>query len=167
MEGDGYFTGRDRELTVSGGRTLTLRPRGHMRNDYPTLIYDEIAVFDGDTLIQTITENSVIPDERYLFEGFPANYSGVYGQDVNFDGAEDFGLVCGTSYNGPLCWFVWDQEAGQFRFAFFSCLDLRIDWDEHRQIDAWRDGSIGTLYQIYEYNGRGERIQVEDYYVEN
>lgn len=94
-----------------------------------------------------------------------ANFLDPQIQDVNFDGAEDFGLICGSTYNGPLCWFVWDQEDEQFHFAFYSSLELKVDRNEHQLVDAWKNGNIGTDYYIYEYNDQNERIQVDHYFL--
>ena len=162
---DGFFIDQT-PIAVSPERTLTLALRGRSSDQWG-LVYDQIQIFDGETLIQVLTEKDIILDDRYLFEGLLA--WGLYDkiQDVNFDGAEDFALLCGSTYNGPMCWFVWDETAGQFRHSFFSSLDLTLDQEKKQQIDAWRDGNIGTYYNIYTYDAQGIRILSSHYFMEN
>lgn len=152
------------DITVSDGRRLTFVMRDVQGTDHWPQTYRELQILDGDNIIQTITQDDVSLDEGYLFDGFLANFSHPQIQDVNFDGAEDFGLICGPTYNGPLCWFVWEQEDGQFHFAFFSSLELEVDQDKHQLVDVWKDGGLGWDYYIYEYNDQKERIQVDYYY---
>ena len=154
------------ELAVSDGKRLTLVMREPLdkQNGNSLRTYNEFQVFDGDTLIQTITQDDVIRDDSYLFEGFLVDYGSLTVQDVSFDGAEDFGVVCGSTYNGPRCWFVWNQAAGQFRFSFFSSWDLRVDRDKNQLTDVWRNGNVGTDYYIYEFDDHGDRVQIDHYF---
>ena len=154
------------QLAVSDGKRLTLVMREALdkQNGNSLRTYDEFQVFDGDTLIQTITQDDVIRDDSYLFEGFLVDYGSLTVQDVSFDGAEDFGVVCGSTYNGPRCWFVWNQAAGQFRFSFFSSWDLRVDRDKNQLTDAWRNGDVGTDYYVYEFDDHGDRVQIDHYF---
>ena len=154
------------ELAVSGGKRLTLVMQEPTDNQDGSSLrtYNGFQVFDGESLIQTITQDDVIQDDSYLFEGFLADYGGLTVQDVSFDGAEDFGVACGSTYNGPQCWFVWDQAAGQFRFSFFSSWDLRVDRDKNQLVDVWRNGNVGSDYYIYGFDTQGNRIQIDHYY---
>ena len=154
------------ELAVSAGKRLTLVMQEPTDNQDGSSLrtYGGFQVFDGETLIQTIMQDDVIQDDNYLFEGFLADYGGLTVQDVNFDGAEDFGVVCGSAYNGPQCWFVWDQAAGRFRFSFFSSSDLRVDRDKKQLADVWRDGNAGIDYYIYTFDDQGNRVQIDHYY---
>lgn len=167
--GDGYFTDAE-TITVTGGRVLTLALRGRVTDEQfgPHLIYDQIQVFDGDMmfnpnkLLQTITEDSVIREDSYLFEGIlSGDTNPLIVQDVNFDGSEDFGIYCGASYNGPMYWFLWDEEAGSFRPGFFSSTELTVDTEKKQLVDTWKDGYIGYDRYTYRFNARGERELVE------
>lgn len=37
-------------------------------------------------------------------------------RDIDFDGSEDFGVLCDTTHNEAHCWFVWDEASGSFRY---------------------------------------------------
>ncbi len=139
------------------GEAAELTLKLHIASD-PEEHVDRIVVWD-DHPVQTIGEREVNPDEDYLFEGLYGWVTDI--RDVNFDGSEDFGVLCGRTYNGPMCWFTWDEEEGQFRHAFFSGLDLRLDPENRQQTDYWRDGNIGGDVYVYEYDGRGERTLAE------
>ena len=88
-------------------------------------------------------------------------------RDVNFDSAEDFGLLCGSTYNGPICWFVWDETTEQFRHSFFSALGLALDEKKQQQIDTWSDGNLGTDSYVYTYDEQGERVLTDSYRMEH
>ncbi len=139
------------------GEPAELTLKLHIASD-PEEHVDQIVVWDGRP-VQTIEEYEVNLDEDYLFEGLYGGFTDI--RDVNFDGSEDFGVLCGRTYNGPVCWFTWDEEEGQFHHAFFSGLDLRLDPERRRQTDYWRDGNIGGDVYVYEYDGRGERTLAE------
>lgn len=146
-------------VRINDGRLAEHTLKLHIASDSEEYV-DQIVVCDcDDYLIQSIRDGAVNLDEEYLFEGLYGGYTDI--RDVNFDGSEDFGVLCGRTYNGPMCWFVWDEEEKQFRQAFFSGLDLRLDPENQRQMDYWRDGNIGGDVYVYEYDGRGERTLVE------
>ena len=107
---DGYLTDTE-TVTVGPGRTLTLALRCPIPapDDSSQLRYDQIQVLDGGTLLQTITPDSFTPDSRAAFQGFVAfspllDYVDV--RDIDFDGSEDFGVLCDTTHNEAHCWFV-------------------------------------------------------------
>ena len=120
MTRDGYLTDTE-TVTVGPGRTLTLALRCPIPapDDSSQLRYDQIQVLDGGTLLQTITPDSFTPDSRAAFQGFVAfspllDYVDV--RDIDFDGSEDFGVLCDTTHNEAHCWFVWDEASGSFRY---------------------------------------------------
>ena len=167
--GDGYFTDAE-TVTVAGGRVLTLALRGRATGEEfgPHLIYDQIQVFDGDMmfnpnmLIQTILPDDVPEDDRFLYEGFLADGSSwIWVQDVNFDGSEDFGIYCGSSYNGPMYWFLWNEETGKYEPGFFSSVNLTVDTEKQQLVDTWKDGYAGRDSYTYQFNDQGERELVD------
>ena len=169
LAGDGYFTDAE-TVTVTGGRVLTLALRGRSTGEEfgPHLIYDQIQVFDGDMmfnpnmLIQTILPDDVPEDDRFLYEGFLADGSSwIWVQDVNFDGAEDFGIYCGSSYNGPMYCFLWNEETGKYEPGFFSSVNLTVDTEKQQLVDTWKDGYAGRDSYTYQFNDQGERELVE------
>ena len=123
---DGYFTDTY-ELDVGGDETLTLALRCTPPLDDSQRIYDQVSILDGDQVLQIITPEDVAADGVHTFQGFlidtPAG-GPVDIQDINFDGAEEFGLVCDRTRNFSHCWFVWDSEAGQFRYLATLAGDL-------------------------------------------
>lgn len=151
------------DITVTGGRQLRLHMEGPVFDASQNRPFTLVQVWDGDTLLQTITTEDVVQDDSYLFEGFLASSATPWPMDVNFDGADDLGLMCGASYNGPFCWFLWDDGAQQFRFGFFSSCNLTADWERRQLIDMWRDGYARTESYIYEYNSQGERVLVHHF----
>ena len=164
---DDGLTAGSVSITVSNGRRLTLvmQDAQNEGSGYGPRPYGQLQILDGNNIIQTVTQDDVTLDDNYLFDGFLANFLEPQIQDVSFDGAEDFGLVCGSSSNGPLCWFVWDQEDGQFHFAFYSSIELRVDQSKRQLVDVWMDGNTGADYYVYEYNDQKERIQVDHYFL--
>ena len=167
--GDGYFTDAE-TVTVTGGRVLTLALRGRYTGEEfeHHLIYDQIQVFDGDMmfnpnmLIQTILPDDVPVDDRFLYEGFLADGSSwIWVQDVNFDGSEDFGIYCGGSYNGPMYWFLWNEETGKYEPGFFSSVNLTVDTEKQQLVDTWKDGYAGRDSYTYQFNDQGERELVD------
>ncbi len=167
--GDGYFTDAE-TVTVAGGQVLTLALRGRSTGEEfgPHLIYDQIQVFDGDMmfnpnmLLQTILPDDVPEDDRFLYEGFLADGSSwIWVQDVNFDGSEDFGIYCGSSYNGPMYWFLWNEEIGKYEPGFFSSVNLTVDTEKQQLVDTWKDGYAGRDSYTYQFNDQGERELVD------
>ena len=114
---DGYFTDTY-ELDVGGSETLTLALRCTPPQDETQRAYDRITILRDDQVVQTITAEDVAADGVYTFQGFfidtPAG-GAVETRDINFDGVEEFGLLCDATQNACRCWFAWDSEAGQFR----------------------------------------------------
>ncbi len=127
--------------------------------------YRYIQVFDGTELLQTISEDTVVQDDSHLFEGF-LSVDGLDVRDVNFDGAPDFGILCGLSYNGPMYWFLWDEQTQQFRPGFFSALELTVNEDTQLLIDSWRDGLAARFQDTYRFKTPWERELVDHRQVE-
>ncbi len=114
---DGYFTDTY-EVDVGGDETLTLALRCTPSQDETQREYDRITILNDGQVVQTITPEDVAEDGVHTFQGFhidsPAG-GPVETRDINFDGVEEFGLLCDATQNACRCWFVWDSEAGQFR----------------------------------------------------
>ena len=151
---------------TASGHTYTLIPQGHTLKYGTFDCFEQIQVWGDSVLVQTITEDSVIQDDHYLFEGIVNGYNSLNGnqlkvQDVNFDGCEDFGIYCGTAYNGPMYWFLWDKEAWEFQPGFFSAIDLKVDTEKKQLVDTWKDGNIGYDRYTYQFNDQGERELVD------
>ena len=162
--GDGYFTDAE-TVTVTGGRVLTLALRGRVSGEEfgPHLIYDQIQVFDGDMmfnpnmLIQTILPEDIPGDDRFPDQIFVADNSfRVWIQDINFDGAEDFAVLCDSTRNQGCRWFRWNEGQGRFEYAFSLAGEVEVVPQGQHLIEAcWTEDWENKLYNIYSFNNRG------------
>ncbi len=162
--GDGYFTDAE-TVTVAGGRVLTLALRGRYTGEEfgPRLIYDQIQVFDGDMmfnpnkLLQTILPEDIPGDDRFPDQIFVAdNSSRVWIQDINFDGAEDFAVLCDSTRNQGCRWFRWNEGQGRFEYAFSLAGEVEVVPQGQHLIEAcWTEDWENKLYNIYSFNNRG------------
>ena len=161
---DGYFTDAE-TVTVTGGRVLTLALRGRVTGEQfgPHLIYDQIQVFDGDMmfnpnmLLQTILPEDIPGDDRFPDQIFSADGSAcVWIQDINFDGAEDFAVLCDSTRNQGCRWFRWNEGQGQFEYAFSLAGEVEVVPQGQHLIEAcWTEDWEDKLYNIYSFNNRG------------
>ena len=136
---DGFFTDTY-SLRVSDGRTLTLSLRCTTGEDYFTDSYDQIQIWEGDALLQTISPSASQLDRRAPFQGFLANSPSmniVDIRDINFDGYEDFGLQCDTTHNEVHAWFVWDAEAGVYQYLTLLGGQLTLDSETRQLEEVW------------------------------
>ena len=161
---DGYLTDTE-TVTVGPGRTLTLALRCPIPapDDSSQLRYDQIQVLDGGTLLQTITPDSFTPDSRAAFQGFVAfspllDYVDV--RDIDFDGSEDFGVLCDTTHNEAHCWFVCDEASGSFRYLTTLGGRLEVLPETEQLVEGWWTDGPEPVYHALAYNSRGELVLV-------
>ena len=161
---DGYLTDTE-TVTVGPGRTLTLALRCPIPapDDSSQLRYDQIQVLDGGTLLQTITPDSFTPDSRAAFQGFVAfspllDYVDV--RDIDFDGSEDFGVLCDPTHNEAHCWFVWDEASGSFRYLTTLGGRLEVLPETGQLVEGWWTDGPEPVYHALAYNSRGELVLV-------
>ena len=161
---DGYLTDTE-TVTVGPGRTLTLALRCPIPapDDSSQLRYDQIQVLDGGTLLQTITPDSFTPDSRAAFQGFVAfspllDYVDV--RDIDFDGSEDFGVLCDTTHNEAHCWFVWDEASGSFRYLTTLGGRLEVLPETGQLVEGWWTDGPEPVYHALAYNSRGKLVLV-------
>ena len=161
---DGYLTDTE-TVTVGPGRTLTLALRCPIPapDDSSQLRYDQIQVLDGGTLLQTITPDSFTPNSRAAFQGFVAfspllDYVDV--RDIDFDGSEDFGVLCDTTHNEAHCWFVWDEASGSFRYLTTLGGRLEVLPETGQLVEGWWTDGPEPVYHALAYNSRGELVLV-------
>ncbi len=163
---DGYFTDTY-TLTVDDGVELTLALRGRSESvDKYRLItyYDRVQILHGETVLQTITEDSFEPDDHCPYEYFnaDASFHNVHVQDINFDGNTDFGIPCDNTHRDTHCWFVYNPGTRTYEYAFSLAGTPEI-LEENKQIveTVWQDGYIDTiLYNTYEYDSAGRLVLV-------
>ena len=161
---DGYFTDAQ-TVTVTGGRVLTLALRGRVSGEQfgPHLIYDQIQVFDGDMmfnpdkLLQTILPEDVPGDDRFPEQIFLADGSScVWIQDINFDGAEDFAVLCDSTRNQGCHWFRWNEGHGRFEYGFSLAGKVEaVPQGQHLIEKYWDEYGENVAYNVYGFNNRG------------
>ncbi|MGI5963919.1 MAG: hypothetical protein ACOX7N_09475 [Lawsonibacter sp.] len=163
---DGYFIDTY-PIQDSQGRELTLALHCTVSpiSDYETLTYDQVQISDGNQIIQTIDLDSVHPDSSLPFQGFYANNAGfspVNIQDINFDGAQDFGLNFDLTRNCTRCWFIWDSEAQQFSPSLCLGESLTLYPQEHRLVvEGWDTTTWEPATYTYQYNDQGVLVPTD------
>lgn len=156
-------------LTVSGSRVLTVDLYGaSVRPDDPDwaarYAVEEIQVFEDCEWVQTIrtAELTYAYDGPYLFDGLFFDLigllDGIDTRDLNFDGAQDLGLLAAESYpqNVPYCYLLWDEAAGRFStdpIMLFAPVEL--DQDAKQVIEFEKDGAALHYTNYYGYDGSG------------
>lgn len=158
---DGYFTDTY-ELDVGGDETLTLSLRCTPPQDETQREYDRIAILNDGQVVQTITAEDVAADGVHTFQGFlidtPAG-GPVETRDINFDGVEEFGLLCDATQNACRCWFVWDSEAGQFRHLATLAGDLTLQPEEGQLEERmWNREWDAMVTRTYGWDSQGNLV---------
>ena len=158
---DGYFTDTY-ELDVGGDETLTLALRCTPPQDETQRAYDRITILNDGQVVQTITPEDVADDGVHTFQGFhidsPAG-GPVATRDINFDGVEEFGLLCDATQNACRCWFVWDSEAGQFRHLATLAGELTL-LPEEGQLEErmWNRDWNAMVTRTYGWDSQGNLV---------
>ncbi|OUN13811.1 hypothetical protein [Flavonifractor sp. An91] len=162
---DGYFTDTY-ELDVGGDKTLTLALRCTPSLEegalVTTMLYDQVQLLKDGQVVQTITPEDVADDGVHTFQGFhidsPAG-GPVETRDINFDGVEEFGLLCDATQNACRCWFVWDSEAGQFRHLATLAGELTL-LPEEGQLEErmWNRDWDAMVTRTYGWDSQGNLV---------
>lgn len=162
---DGYFTDTY-ELDVGGDETLTLALRctPSLEEDalVTTVLYDRVQLLQDGQVVQTITPEDVADDGVHTFQGFhidsPAG-GPVETRDINFDGVEEFGLLCDATQNACRCWFVWNSEAGQFRHLATLAGELTL-LPEEGQLEErmWNRDWDAMVTRTYGWDSQGNLV---------
>lgn len=111
-------------VMVSEDRGLTISLHLKELEDFSAKEIRKIEVYDGDQLLQTITKEDISEVTDYAWDGLFLNESNTIGlpdvRDLNFDGAEDFGLLAVFAYpqNVPYSYFIWNAEKESFEYKF-------------------------------------------------
>ena len=159
-------------VKVSENRTLTVA----LKSPEPEQEYfsvDEILVYEGDELLQNIDASAIVPSEDYIYYGLYVNQGDKCGEpdilDVNFDGAEDFGLL-GThvySKNIPYCYFTWHPESNTFEYSFTLCSFGKLDVDyEKKQIFETIHSTSGSTVSVYVFSEDGRLVHQPQFHTE-
>lgn len=122
-------------VMVSENRGLTICLHWEELEDFSAKEIRKIEVYDDDQLLQTITKDDIPEVTDYAWDGLFLNESNEVGlpdvRDLNFDGAEDFGLLAVSAYphNVPYSYFLWNEknELFEYQFTAFGPSWLQID----------------------------------------
>lgn len=147
-------------VKVADGRVLTVAlDMEQLHDEYYEV--NRILVYDGEELIQTINQKDMPIPMDYAWDGLFVNKGYEVGEpdvrDVNFDGAEDFGLLTVSTYpnNVPYTYFVWNEEHNEFFYGFtlFGAGALEVDTENQWLIEHSHDG-MGQYETPYTYTLR-------------
>lgn len=135
-------------VMVSEDRGLTISLHLEELEDFSAREIRKIQVYDGDQLLQTITKDDIPGVADYAWDGLFLNESNMVGlpdvRDLNFDGAEDFGLLAVFAYpqNVPYSYFIWNAEKALFEYKFTSLGPgwLQIDDSQKCLIEVSNEG---------------------------
>ena len=145
-----------RTLSIPGQAAYTLRLSCRaVASGYGTWTYgvDRMELLDGTRVVQTLSILDAIRASNEA-EGIPSDgedgwthcYEDLYlptFEDLDFDGLPDIRLMefLGTVNGRYLCW-VWDTDAGEYRYAFTLVgYDITLDSEDKTIIADSRDGT--------------------------
>ena len=129
----------------------------------------QVYVYDGEELLQTIIPEEIPVGDIVLWEGLFVNKGYEVGEpdvrDLNFDGAEDFGLLSVSSYpkNVPYSYFLWNEEKNQFDYGFstFGASALEVN-EEARRLIVHSHDTLGEYEDYYGYSEDGQLVLVSE-----
>ena len=161
-----------RNAPLADGRVLTLEAVGKALDEYYYGVR-EVQVYDGDTLLQTISVRSSIEAEWgdgmvadfYDYTSCPSQGVSMEVLDLNFDGNTDFGLF-GWPANNTTPYYYWQWDGEQYQYAFILqgaevhpetgevSSEYKYGWggahyqEAHYQTDYYRPDGDGILYLV-------------------
>ena len=146
-------------VMVSEDRGLTISLHLKELEDFSAKEIRKIEVYDGDQLLQTITKEDISEVTDYAWDGLFLNESNTIGlpdvRDLNFDGAEDFGLLAVFAYpqNVPYSYFFWNAEKALFEYQFtaFGPGWLQIDDAVKCLVEVSNEG-MGTYKKYFSFD---------------
>ena len=112
------------EASVDGGRVLTLCAIGKQRADMDQWGVREVRVYEGNTLLQTISVQEAIDADGV--DGIDTGYTQCWSaeeamsvEDLNFDGSGDLDLFgwIPASNTVPHYYWLWDSGSNSYRYA--------------------------------------------------
>ena len=135
-------------VMISEDQELTIFLHLEELEDFSAKEIRKIEVYDSDQLLQTITKDDVPEVTDYAWDGLFLNESNKVGlpdvRDLNFDGAEDFGLLAVFTYpqNVPYSYFFWNAEKELFEYKFTALGPgwLQIDVSQKCLVEMSNEG---------------------------
>ena len=152
-------------VMVSENREITICLHLAELADFSAKEIREIQVCDGEQLLQIITKDDIPEVTDYAWDGLFLNESNTVGlpdvRDLNFDGAEDFGLLAVFAYpqNVPYSYFFWNAEKELFEYQFTSFGPgwLQIDDSQKCLVEVSNEG-METYKKYISFDQEGNII---------
>ena len=152
-------------VMVSDNRRLTICLHLAELQDFSAKEIREIQVCDGEQLLQIITKDDIPEVTDYDWDGLFLNEHNKVGlpdvRDLNFDGAEDFGLLAVFAYpqNVPYSYFFWNEDIDLFEYQFTSFGPgwLQIDDSEKRLVEVSNEG-VETCEKYFLFDQEGNIV---------
>ena len=143
-------------VVVSENRALTISLHLASGEESTTKEIQEVQIYHGSQLLQTITTADIPEVTDYDWAGLFLNEGSNVGlpdvRDLNFDGAEDFGLLAVSAYpqNVPYSYFIWNGEKALFEYQFtaFGPGWLQVDDAQRCLIEVSTEGTV-TFEKIF------------------
>lgn len=145
-----------RDAPVADGRSLRLEAVGRVLDDYDCGVR-EVRVYDGETLLQTVSVREAAEEAWASGDGVLAEDFYDYTQcwkpeqtlevlDLNFDGSADFGLFGWPANNTiPYYYWIWNPDTEQYQYAFV--LQEAEAHPETRELTSeYKSGSAGSQW---------------------
>ena len=154
-------------VRVSDGQELTVKLYAKPQQAADTCFaVDKIRIYNGRQWIQTIDPASLPAVEEYAWDGLFVNKGFAVGEpdvrDLNFDGAQDFGLLAVETYpkNVPYSYFLWNKEKQQFDYGFtlFGSKALQVDAEQRKLVEHSNDVQ-GEYLDFYSYTADGRLVR--------
>lgn len=149
-------------VMVSDNHELTISLQLAESEGQYTKEVEKVQIYDGDRLLQTITKEDIPYVTDYAWDGLFLNEGNQVGmpdvRDLNFDGAEDFGLLAVSAYphNVPYSYFFWNagEEIFEYQFTAFGPGWLQIDETQKCLVETSVAGSITyEKYFTFDHDG--------------
>ena len=147
--------------SLADGRTLTLNAVGKMLNEYNYGVR-KVLVYDGDTLLQTVSVREVI--EAVWGEGMGEDFydytecwspeASIETLDLNFDGNTDFGLF-GWIVNNTIPYYYWQWDGERYQYAC-ALQGADINPEAGEVSSTYKYGWGGAIYQRDYYRPDGD-----------
>ena len=143
-------------IVVSENRALTIYLQLASGEESSAKEIQEVQIYHGSQLLQTITKADIPEVTDYDWAGLFLKETNPVGlpdvRDLNFDGAEDFGLlaVCAYPQNVPYSYFIWngEKEIFEYQFTAFGPGWLQVDDAQRCLIEVSTVGTV-TFEKIF------------------
>lgn len=147
------------EAPLADGRVLTLEAVGKVLDEYSCGVR-EVQVYDGSTLLQTVSVRDAAEPER--IDGMSTRtYTSCWSPedsmevlDLNFDGNADFGLFAWTP-NNTIPYYYWQWDGEQYQFSC-TLQGVEVHPEAGEISSAYRVSMDGVYYQRDYYRPDGD-----------